>query len=58
MNLMYELVTFLIICLIVLPILIGVGISLLLGLTGVPFYSVVIGFTLVIWVMVYLFFYY
>lgn len=58
MNLMYELIFFLIICLIILPILMGMGISFLIGLTGVPFYSVVITFTLVIWVFVYLLFYY
>ena len=58
MNLMYELIFFLVICLVILPILMGMGISFLIGLTGISFYSVVIAFTLVIWVLVYLLFYY
>lgn len=58
MNFMYEIVTFLVVCLVVLPLIIGMGISLLMGLTGVHFYSVVIVFTLFIWSLVYLLFYY
>lgn len=58
MNFMYEIVTFLVVCLVVLPLIIGMGISFLMGLTGVHFYSVVIVFALFIWSLVYLLFYY
>ena len=58
MNFMYEIVTFLVVCLVVLPLIIGMGISLLMGLTGVHFYSVVIVLASFIWSLVYLLFYY
>lgn len=57
MNFVYSLVAFIALCLVVLPVLIGTGISLLIGFTGIQLFMVIIICCLFIWALVFILIY-